>query len=195
MYRALVRRLPILAVTLLPASSLVVAGQSVAVTTAAGALHVQAPEIGFIQGPIWDRLRDGRSVRLDFDLAVLEKPGGATVAETHQTVTLSFDLWEERIAVTRAGTPPRAISHLSAKDAEAWCLQQLTIPVAALGRLGGGTPFWIRLTYRARDIEPVANESPDDGFTIARLIDRLSRRGRQDEISQSLEAGPFRVSS
>ena len=119
--------------------------QSVTIKIAAGALQVQAPGFAFIQGAVAERLRDGRSVRVDVDLVVLEQPKGAVVAQTRQSYALSFDLWEERFAVTRIGTPSRSISHRSARNAEAWCLEHLTLPLTALGRLGRDTPFWIRL--------------------------------------------------
>jgi hypothetical protein len=167
--------------------------QSVTIKTAAGALQVQAPGFGFIEGAVADRLRDGRSVRVDLDLIVLEQPKGATVTQTRQSYALSFDLWEERFAVTRIGTAPRSISHRTAKNAEAWCLEQLTVPLTALGRFRRDTPFWIRLAYRIQDAAPAADANGDEGLTLAALIDRLSRRREQTQTERTVEAGPFRV--
>lgn len=167
--------------------------QSVTVKTAAGALQVQAPGFGFIEGAVIERLRDGRSVRVELDLIVLEQPRGATVAQTRQSYALSYDLWEERFAVTRVGTPPRSILHRNAKNAEAWCLEQLTVPLNALGRFGRDTPFWIRLAYRVQDVPASADVNADEGLTLAALIDRLSRRREQAQTERTIEAGPFRV--
>jgi hypothetical protein len=109
-----------------------------------------------------------------------------------QSFALSFDLWEERFAVTRVGTPARSISHLSARNAESWCLENLTIPVAALDRRGR-EPFWVRLVYRV--LAPTPATSPEDeGFTLRGIIDRLSRRrGGDDELRRAIDAGPFRL--
>ena len=167
--------------------------QSVTIKTAAGALQVQAPGFGFIEGAVVDRLRDGRSVRVELDLVVLEQPRGTTVAQTRQSYALSYDLWEERFAVTRIGTPPRSILHRNAKNAETWCLEQLTVPLNALGRVGRDTPFWIRLAYRVRDEAAVADANGDEGLTLAALIDRLSRRREQAQTERTVEAGPFRL--
>ena len=52
------------------------------------------------------RLKEGRSVRVDFELTVLAKPDGPVVKQAMQAFTLSFDLWEERFAVSRVGSPP-----------------------------------------------------------------------------------------
>ena len=169
--------------------------QSVTIKIAAGALQVQAPGFAFIQGAVAERLRDGRSVRVDVDLVVLEQPKGAVVAQTRQSYALSFDLWEERFAVTLIGTPSRSISHRSARNAEAWCLEHLTLPLTALGRLGRDTPFWIRLAYRVQDATAAAGANSDEGLTLAALIDRLSRRREQAETERSVEAGPFRLSN
>ena len=69
-------------------------------------------------------------MRVDFELTVLSQPEGPIVKREVQGFTLSFDLWEERFAVSRAGSPPRSISHLRANDAENWCLENLTMSAA-----------------------------------------------------------------
>ena len=180
-------------ILLMAAAAADLSTQSVTIKSTAGALQVQAPGFAFIEGAVADRLRDGRSVRVDVDLMVLEQPKGTAVAQTRQSYALSFDLWEERFAVTRIGTPARSISHRTAKNAEAWCLEHLTIPLTALGRVGRDTPFWIRLAYRVQDAPAAANASSDEGLTLAALIDRLSRRREQAQTERSVEAGPFRL--
>jgi hypothetical protein len=167
--------------------------QSVTIKTGSGSLQVQAPGFGFIEGAVADRLRDGHSVRVDLDLIVMEQPRGATVAQIRQSYALSFDLWEERFAVTRIGTPPRSILHRTAKNAEAWCLEQLTVPLTALRRFARDTPFWIRLVSRVQNNAPAPDGNADEGLTLAALIDRLSRRRDQAQPEQSVEAGPFRL--
>lgn len=148
--------------------------------------------LGLIEGRIADHLKDGRSVRVDFELTLLEQARGTTITQGRQTFTLSFDLWEQRYAVVRAGTPPRATSHLTARDAEAWCLDNLTVPLTALGRFRRETPFWVRVDYQVQDRAPAPNPEDDSTFTLRTLIDVLSRR-RQRDPARSLEAGPFRL--
>jgi hypothetical protein len=129
-------------------------------------------------------------VRVDRVLAGLRAPGARATAETREAFVLSYDLWEERFAVTHAGAPARSMSHLTSAAAEAWCLEQLAVPVSALGRLGGDAPFWIRLAYRVLDGD--AATAPDE-FTLQGLIDALSRRRRPGALTDSIEAGPFRL--
>jgi hypothetical protein len=117
------------------------------------------------------------------------------VAQVQQSFVLSFDLWEERIAVTRMGTPPRAISHLGPREAEAWCLENLSVPRTDLNRLANDTPFWITLSYVVPDNELARDAEADEMFTLRRLIDVLSRRPRGGQLGRSVEAGPFRLSN
>jgi hypothetical protein len=85
-------------------------------------------------------------------------------------------------------------SHLVLAAAEAWCVDQLTIPIDALGGLGRDLPFWIRLEYRFLDSETTA-DSAESGYTLQALIDALSRRRKTDSSTHALEAGPFRLPS
>jgi hypothetical protein len=168
-------------------------GQSVSVSTVGDALHVRAPGFGFIKGEPLVRLKDGRSVRVDLELAVLPLRGGAATAQSRQTFVLSYDLWEERFAVTLAAVPAQSISHLTSAGAEAWCFERLTVPVRALGSIGRTAPFWIRLHSRIRDVDSKPDADDGDPFTLRGLIDALSRKPKAEELTQSIEAGPFRL--
>lgn len=165
--------------------------QAPTVATAAGVVHVHAPAFHFLDGEAIARLRDGQLVRIDLQLSVLAGPGAAASTGQSRTFVLSYDLWEERFAVSFPGAPRRAVSHLTAAAAEAWCVQQLQVPVKAMGTLGRDVPFWIRLD--ARMIDGAAVTRDDEGLTLQRLIELLSRRRKTDEASHTIEAGPFRI--
>ena len=166
--------------------------QSLTVRSVSDALHVRASGLGFIAGPVLARLQDGRSVRVDFELTVLDKPQGAVITRGQQSFNLSFDLWEQRFAVTRVGPMPRSISHLTARAAEDWCLDNVTVPLASITRLGRDTPFWVRVDYRIQD-RPSPQEAEDSTFTLQTLIDVLSRRRDEQDRAKSVEGGPFRI--
>jgi hypothetical protein len=170
---------------------LALAAQSLTVNAAGDALRVRARNFTFLEGPVLTRLKEGRSVRVDFELTVLSQPEGPIVKQAVQGFTLSFDLWEERFAVSRAGSPPRSISHLRANDAENWCLENLTMSISSLG-IGRDTPFWLRLVYRVHDLAPVA-EDAGERYTLRALIDRLSRRREEADLAKSVSGGPFRL--
>lgn len=174
------------------AGPVLLAAQSLSVLTREGALIVRIPQLGLIEGPVSERLQDGRAVRIDFDLTVLEKPQGPSVAKAQHSFNLSFDLWEQRFAVTRLGNSPRSISHLTARAAEGWCLDNVTVPLTALGRFAREVPFWVRLEYRVQD-RTATGDPGESTFDLRTLIDVLSRRRDDREQRKSMEAGPFRL--
>ena len=179
-------------IMLLGYTTMIVVAQSVTVARSGNAITVRAPEFNFIKGEPLARLKDGRSVRVDLELNVLPGPGGYTAAQGRQTYVLSYDLWEERFAVTLAGSPPRSIAYLTSAAAEAWCLEHLTVPESALGRLGRELPFWIRLGYRVVEADTSPENDAGD-FSLRGLVEALSRRRRSDPLTHSIEAGPFRL--
>ena len=94
--------------------------------------------------------------------------------------------------MTTVGTRSQSASHLTMTAAEAWCVEQLAVPVSELGALGRDLPLWIRLEYRALDGD--AASGPDDsGYTLQALIDALSRRRKTESSTYTIEAGPFRL--
>jgi len=112
------------------------------------------------------------------------------LARSQQQFAISYDLWEEKFAATKLGSSPRSISHLSAAAAEAWCIDNVTIPVA---NLKANQPFWIRLEYRAQESGASAEQSDNSGFTLTGLIDIFSRRTRSEQLHGSEEVGPLRL--
>ncbi len=169
-------------------------GQPVTVTTAGGALKIRAPEFTFLKGPPLDRLKDGRSVRVEIAFTAMPGQGQSPFAAARRIFALSYDLWEERFAAATVEPRPRRISHLTSAAVVAWCLDQLEISLDALGRLGPDAPFWIRLEYRILGGDGAAGQD-DEGspFTLQALIDALSRRRGSESSSDALEAGPFRL--
>ncbi len=160
--------------------------QAVTLRVEAGSLHVRAPGFTFIKGVPLTRLKDGASVRFDFTLQVLARPDGRIITDTAGRCVVSYDLWEERFAVSDGGVPSR--SHLTAADAEAWCLDRLAVPLGEMEGAERGDPFWLRLEYSVRDEERAA----ESGLSLRGLVDRFSRRG-PGEIRDRFDAGPLRL--
>jgi hypothetical protein len=166
------------------------ASQSMTVSTKDGVVRVQAPGFGFLSGQTLTRLKDGLTVRVELAMRALAEPGAANAAaQARQTYILSYDLWEERFAATVSGGGTRSVSHLTAAAAEAWCIEQLAVPVTGLGPLRT-QPFWIRLEAQMINGESTARDS--GGLTLKGIIDTLSRKAG-DKTSHSIEGGPFTV--
>ena len=165
--------------------------QSVTVDAVGDVLKIRAPGFSFLKGDPLARLKEGRSVRVELGGLVLPAPGKLPAAAARRVFALSYDLWEERFAVTTVEARAQSVSHLALAAAEAWCVEQLTIPLTALGALGD-QPFWIRLEYRILDGDAASDQS-DSGYTLQALIDALSRRRKTEASPHALEAGPFRT--
>ena len=169
------------------------AAQAVTVSRVADGVAVRAPGFTFIKGEPLVRLKDGRSVRADLQLSVLPRLGSPAAAAIRRTFVLSYDLWEERFAVALVGPPSKSVAYLTSTAAETWCLEQLTVPAAAVGRLGRDVPFWIRLEYRIFGGDSSDGGNEQAGFTLRALIDALSSRRKANEWTHAIEAGPFRL--
>lgn len=164
--------------------------QSVTVDVAGDTLRVQAPRLRFVDGRPLDLLQDGGAVTFEIELGLLAGPNGPVRVTTRERFNLSYDLWEEWFAVTRIGSPSLSISRLSAREAEAWCLENLKLDV---GDLDPREPFWVRIKYQAQSSEPEAEGDDIPLFSLEGLIDLLSR-GDAGVMEGAIEAGPFRLS-
>jgi len=186
------------AVTLAALAAVALAGlsaQTLSATLVTDAVHVRAPDFRFLQGDVLMRLHDGRAERIDVRLDILARRDGPAAASAEQGFNVSFDLWEERFAVTRIGQPPRSVTHLTSTAAEAWCLDNVTVPVAALGA-ARAAPVWVRLTLRVHDDDPPPESDVEVmSLSMRRLIDALSLRRKPENPPRILEGGPFRLSN
>jgi hypothetical protein len=181
----------LLALVAWPAARL--SAQTLTIDTVGDALRIRASAFSFLKGDPLVRLKDGHSVRVELAAMVLPAPGKPVTATARRIFALSYDLWEERFAVATVEKRSQSVSHLALAAAEAWCVEQVTIPVDALSALGRDAPFWVRLEYRILDSDTTTD--PESGYTLQALIDALSRRRKTDSSTHALEAGPFRLSS
>lgn len=186
------RHVALIVLTLVAWTAARSAAQAVSISRIDDAVNVAAPGFRFITGEPLDILEDGRSLRIDLELALLPRPGGEPVARTRETFVLSYDLWEERFVATKAGPDSRSAEYRSTSDAETWCLTQLAVPVSQMGSAADGT-FWVHLSYRILDGDRTEADDAMNGDTIQSLIDALSRRRKAGEWTNSVEAGPFRL--
>lgn len=170
----------------------VTAAQSPAVEISDGLIRVRPAGIRLLDAASIERLKVGALVQLDVSFAVLASRNGPAIARRADSFRVSYDLWEERFAVTRSGPPARSALHATEQRLDAWCLAQLAVPVADLTALAPRAPFWIRLESSTDLPERrTADEEIDDPFLISALIDRLSRRRSERSAPRLIEAGPF----
>ena len=151
-------------------------------------LNLAAPQMHFLEGKSLEKLHDGASVTYVFEASVTPEQGGKVITRVRERFIVSFDLWEERFAVVRAGPGGKAGSHFSAAGAEAWCLSSLQVPLPAL------TPektFVIKLECWVDEGSSAGGS--DSGLTLSGLIDVLSRKGRDAQSRWEAASGPLRL--
>ena len=153
-------------------------------------LYVTAPQLRLLADRVLVRLQNGASVSFHFQLAAVPAAGGKPLSEASDLFILSFDLWEERFAVVQSAAPRRTASHLSARAAEAWCLENLPIPVPSLAPDGS---FVLRLEVRADEPDRDSPPETGSGLSLAGLIDVFSRKTKEQPLRWSAISGPIRL--
>jgi hypothetical protein len=164
--------------------------QTLTMATAGDAIKLRATGWSFLTEEPLARLKEGRTVRVEVTVLLLAAPGRSPAATLRQIFAVSYDLWEERFSVSAPGPRATAVSHLTAPAAEAWCLDQIAVPIASFSGVDTQR-FWIRVECRILDGDGAPAD--DEGLTLQRLIDVLSRRRKAEPISRPLDGGPFRL--
>jgi hypothetical protein len=157
-------------------------------------LHVSAPNFSFLNGKSLQRLKDGASIAFIAQLTVSSSPN-YVIGDAHSVArfAVSYDIWEERFAVTRITDRPdqkRTASHLTATAAEAWCFDNLIISRA---ELPADRPFYLQVDLRVEDPRDQSGMIGDTGISIARMLEIFSRPVRDRQAYPLLQTGPVRL--
>jgi hypothetical protein len=153
-------------------------------------LHVMVPRIHFLTGEALQRLHDGATVNYEFQLTARPDRAGKLLGRAVEHFSVSYDLWEEKFAVTKLGGSPKTVSHLSAAAAEGWCIDNTLMPIGVLPPDGS---FWLRLDYRAEEPTNAADPADSSSFSLSSLVDIFSRRARGEQVHGTEEVGPLRL--
>lgn len=161
--------------------------QPLSVSRQGNHLRVAAPQLHFLEGKPLEQLRNGASVSYVFTLIL---PGvSASAFHLNERFILSYDLWEEKFSVVQAGPSGHSASHLTAAAAEAWCLDNLQVPLPALSP---EKTFAIKLECTVTDEGESSGES-SSGLTLAGLIDIFSRKKHEELPHWEAISGPLRL--
>ena len=151
-------------------------------------LQVTAPSLRFLTGKALDRLHDGASIPYAFQMTLTALPRSIALQRTLDRFVVSYDVWGERFKVVQSNAPRRAVANLTANAAEAWCIDQMSVPAA------GVLPdqdLWLRLEIRAE--EPVQSPLTEYGLSLTSLIELFSRRAPAQSQEWNAETQPFRM--
>lgn len=155
-----------------------------------GRLRIVVPHLKFVSGKPLERLRNGAPVPFAFQLAISTDRWATVATRDIQRFVFSYDLWEEKFTVVKMGYPRKSVSHLAARAAEAWCLDELSLAPAGIGKK---QPFWVRLDVRSENPAEQAELDRQESVSLTKLIEIFSRRTRGDQNRLLYDGGPFRL--
>jgi hypothetical protein len=153
-------------------------------------LRVQAPYLHFLNGKSLERLHSGAALVFSLQLSLSSDKFNTVVRRNFDRFVVSFDLWEEKFAITRLGPTKQQASHLSREAAERWVFDHTSLSV---GGLADNKPLWLRLDLRADDTRESTTLLLDPTVNLARLIEWFGRAQRGADNRWTLDKGPFRL--
>lgn len=171
---------------LLPA---LLSAQTVAVRLDGEQLRVSVPQLHFMSSEVLQRLRNGIAVNYTFKIGITPNRYSKAASESLYRFVISYDIFEEKFAVSRIEPNPRSITHLSEAAAQQWCLDSIALPVAGLP---ADQLFWLTMEYQTVEPKPATTESGES--LIGQLIDVFSRKAQREESHGAVMGGPFNLS-
>jgi hypothetical protein len=153
-------------------------------------LHVATPGLHFLTGKPLERLRDAATVVFLSQLTVFSDDRDTVFRRLPERIIVSYDLWEEKFAVSIPGPAARSKSHMEAAQAEAWVIDGLA--VSALG-IDPTRQFWLEFELRTADRRELSKLVGDTGISVSSLIEMVTRQPGLDDYYRSLRAGPLRL--
>jgi hypothetical protein len=152
-----------------------------------------SPKVDFLTGPALAHLRNAATVPIDINISVFSGAKNHLYGRSTDRFIVSFDLWEESFSVVKTQAPRRTASHLSARAAEAWCFNQMSIETAGLAPT---EQLWAHVDVRAE--EPAKDgrlfgrgNVSESGINLTSLIEIFSRPAQSQQQHWTLDAGPF----
>ena len=136
------------------------------------------PHLNFLKDRVLERLKDGASVQFIGQLTVTQGPNSLIPEAQARSVArfaFSYDIWEQKFAVTKFGERPelRSSSPLGSAEAiETWCLEHMTIERSLIPP---DRPFYVQLDLREEDPQNRLGIVNESGVNITQLIEFLGK--------------------
>jgi len=94
-------------------------------------LELAAPRVHFLKGKPLELLHNAASVPFNFNVTLWSQNRSHIYARNFESFVISYDLWEEKFKVVKTQSPVATVGNLTAEAAEAWCMRQMDVHVAA----------------------------------------------------------------
>jgi hypothetical protein len=155
-------------------------------------LEISAPRVHFLGGKPLEMLHNAADVPFDFQVTLWSGTHNHVAAHLYDRFVVSYDLWGERFRVVKTQSPVSRADHLTAPEAEKWCVAQMGLDVSGIA---GNELLWLRMEIRAEDgkegpLFPKGSVS-ESGISLASLIELFSHTARSESHWGPFEMGPF----
>jgi hypothetical protein len=157
-----------------------------------GRLDFSAPRLHYITGRPLARLRNAEPVAFDFQVTLSAANKTNVIKQNTARFVISYDLWEERFAVTKTTPARKTASHLTANEAEVWCVQEMSLD---LNGVAANQPLYASMDIRAVEESETRlfgrGNITDAGISLTSLLERFSRPSKSTQPHWNLEVGPI----
>jgi hypothetical protein len=160
------------AACLLMAVAVLALAQSLNVSQTDDDVRISAPGFHFLTGKPLERLN---TVAFDFLLTALGEGKTTVLQRAFERFVISYDLWEQTYSVSRMRSKRAQAAHLTAPQAEGWCIDGMTLRAGSLPK---DDPVWFRLEVRPQESKQSEPGFDESGPSLATLIDVFSRASR-----------------
>jgi len=155
-------------------------------------LRIATPGLHFLAGKPLERLKNAETVAFVAQLSLYSDAFKTPIRfPVRERLIVSYDLWEEKFAVKIPGFLVKPKEHLTAAQAENFCIDNLAY--SALG-LPVDRPFWMKFELRATAKQDLSSLMGDYGISLGWMIEALARKPGPGELSWTRTAGPLRLS-
>jgi hypothetical protein len=155
-------------------------------------LEFSIPRAHYLTGRPLARLRNAEPVGFDFQVRLATPTKTNVVKSNTARFVISYDLWEETFAVTKTAPSRKTARHLTAGEAEVWCVQEMS--VLDLSGVPANQPLWASLDIRAEDESESRlfsrNDISDAGISLKPLLELFSKPSRATQEHWTFETGP-----
>lgn len=165
-------------------------GDGLTVHLGSAGISVSTARLEVIRDPVLTRLKSGSPVAFDFHLTLWSGTRSNLRRRAFERFVVSYDLWEEKFAVTGLRKPVLSATRLTPEAVGPWCVRQIKLANLDLTR---DERIWVRLDVRAVDPKQDADLFDSGGVSLVNLIEMLSRPARRDTLRWTLESGALRV--
>lgn len=160
-------------IAVVPGDGLWAQSGPLAVDVQKDSLLVSARGSHFLSNREMEKLHNGLTVTVVIKIAVVMQGASDSKYQAQERFAFSFDLWEEKYSVFHSSPEGRFVSHLSASEAEEWCLKNMPVSLDVIPEQGA---FVIQLECYIEENNRESNLEDAPGLTIPGLIEYFSRK-------------------